>query len=477
MSEQEYAPTEAEQFLIQTAGSLAAEHGYDDGEAEADARAKLEEIKAKARADERAEVEAQRLHKLAEASKQDVPPIVEEANRHTPGRTKLDRLCLELMRAWGAADKVSSVSQHPAGYIATFADMARAVLAWPELRDERAKRPTREQIARALHDKHIEKYPDEPGSSIATAGPGQPVWRHLADAVLALDPGSRSDERAGRQPVAADELDRWADRATRAETARDVLRLQLEGERAKRPTREQLEALLNEVFPIVEPHTPRNPPMRGDDDAVDARDDERLAVDRFIDALLDQETCECGDAQCDGSDPEALSMTVPLAQSTLPPHPADVGLIALLRETADRYGHRANQPGDLDTANTLTLAADRIEGSTSSNRAPVIVLCGSSRFKDQINAENRRLTMAGNVVLSLGFFGHAELPELDWDTDATELKRLADRLHFQKIDMANIVHVVNPGGYIGESTRREIAYAESQGKPVTSLEPITEASA
>lgn len=57
--------------------------------------------------------------------------------------------------------------------------------------DEHAKRPDREQIAKALHDKHIEKYPDEPGSPIATAGPGQPVWRHLADAVLALEPEAR----------------------------------------------------------------------------------------------------------------------------------------------------------------------------------------------------------------------------------------------------------------------------------------------
>lgn len=456
--EPEYTPTEAEAQLIAGYAEGGAEPGDPHGW-EQEALSLIERIKEKARADERAEVEAERLRKLAEASEQEVPPIVEEANWHAPGRTKLDRLCLELMRAWGAADKLSSVSQHPAGYIATFADMARAVLAWPELTDglidrEQAKLNIKQSLA----------------TYFGIANPRVPEV-----AVNAALSAMTSDRKA--RHASADELDRWADRATRAETARDVLRLQLEGERAKRPTREQLEALLDEVFPIVEPHTPRNPPMRGDDDAVDARDDERFAVDRFIDALLDQETCECGDAQCDGSDPEALSMTVPLAQSTLPPHPADVGLIALLRETADSYGHRANQPGDLDTANTLTLAADRIEGSTSSNRAPVIVLCGSSRFKDQINAENRRLTMAGNVVLSLGFFGHAELPELDWDTDATELKRLADRLHFQKIDMANIVHVVNPGGYIGESTRREIAYAESQGKPITSLEPITEASA
>ena len=35
--------------------------------------------------------------------------------------------------------------------------------------------------------------------------------------------------------------------------------------------------------------------------------------------------------------------------------------------------------------------------------------------------------------------------------------------------MADEVYIVDPGGYVGESTRREIAYAESLGKPVRYL--------
>jgi len=42
-------------------------------------------------------------------------------------------------------------------------------------------------------------------------------------------------------------------------------------------------------------------------------------------------------------------------------------------------------------------------------------------------------------------------------------------VHFQKIRMADEVYIVDPGGYVGESTRREIAYAESLGKPVRYL--------
>lgn len=101
--------------------------------------------------------------------------------------------------------------------------------------------------------------------------------------------------------------------------------------------------------------------------------------------------------------------------------------------------------------------------------APVITLCGSTRFKDEFLAACQRLTMAGNVVISVGFFGHTDFPERDWSTDGSETKRMLDRLHLQKIRMADEIYVIDPGGYIGESTRREIAYATSLGLPVRYL--------
>lgn len=52
-------------------------------------------------------------------------------------------------------------------------------------------------------------------------------------------------------------------------------------------TRTALEKILDERFPRVEPHTPRSYTRRGDDDAVDARDDERSAIDQFIDYVVD----------------------------------------------------------------------------------------------------------------------------------------------------------------------------------------------
>lgn len=41
-----------------------------------------------------------------------------------------------------------------------------------------------------------------------------------------------------------------------------------------------------------------------------------------------------------------------------------------------------------------------------------------------------------------------------------------DRLHLRKIDLANEIFVVNRGNYIGDSTRREIEYATTHGRPI-----------
>lgn len=71
---------------------------------------------------------------------------------------------------------------------------------------------------------------------------------------------------------------------------------------------------------------------------------------------------------------------------------------------------------------------------------------------------NRDLTFAGVIVVAPG--------EAD-EAISVEQKTLLDALHLRKIDLADRVLVVNPRGYIGESTRREIAYARATGKPVS----------
>lgn len=97
------------------------------------------------------------------------------------------------------------------------------------------------------------------------------------------------------------------------------------------------------------------------------------------------------------------------------------------------------------------------------DRPEIVCICGSTRFVAELRAANRELTFAGVIVLAPG---EADEPI----TDAQ--KSTLDALHLRKIDLADRVLVVNPGGYVGQSTRREIAYARAAGKPISFTDPV-----
>ena len=103
----------------------------------------------------------------------------------------------------------------------------------------------------------------------------------------------------------------------------------------------------------------------------------------------------------------------------------------------------------------------------------VITLCGSTRFKDEFMEANKRLTLQGNIVISVGLFGHSGDNEvwenMDEDT-LTKTKEMLDDIHKRKIDMADEIFVINVKGYIGDSTRSEIDYALKHNKVVRYLE-------
>ena len=104
---------------------------------------------------------------------------------------------------------------------------------------------------------------------------------------------------------------------------------------------------------------------------------------------------------------------------------------------------------------------------------PVITLCGSTRFKDEFMMAQKRLTLEGNIVISVGLFGHSGDEEV-WDGmdegTLSKTKEMLDDMHKRKIDMADEIFVINVGGYIGDSTRSEIDYAIEHGKKVRYLE-------
>lgn len=115
-----------------------------------------------------------------------------------------------------------------------------------------------------------------------------------------------------------------------------------------------------------------------------------------------------------------------------------------------------------DNPVSVRLYRARSRASVSS-RPEIVCICGSTRFVDEMRAANRDLTFAGVIVVAPG-----EADELITNEQKTAL----NALHLRKIDLADRVLVVNPGGYIGESTSREIAYAHATGKPISFTDPV-----
>ena len=99
----------------------------------------------------------------------------------------------------------------------------------------------------------------------------------------------------------------------------------------------------------------------------------------------------------------------------------------------------------------------------------IVTLCGSTKFKEQFEEVNRRLTWSGWVVLSVGSFHHSE-KDHDIAGQIIARKVKLDRLHKEKIAMSQAVVVINVGGYIGDSTHSEIAHAELLLKDIYWLE-------
>jgi len=137
----------------------------------------------------------------------------------------------------------------------------------------------------------------------------------------------------------------------------------------------------------------------------------------------------------------------------------------------------------------------------------IVCLCGSTRFYEEFQYANYTETMAGRIVLTVGHYPNSDGGHGEQIGCTPEQKIALDDLHKRKIELAEEVLVLNPKcrvcptcktvwrhdsirvekcscgteiggvepvGYIGSSTRGEIAHAIKCGKKVRSLEPITE---
>lgn len=102
-----------------------------------------------------------------------------------------------------------------------------------------------------------------------------------------------------------------------------------------------------------------------------------------------------------------------------------------------------------------------IDGRIEMKRPTIICLCGSTRFKKEWEQANIEETLKGKIVLSVSSFTHADKLKLSKGD-----KIFLDKLYFKKIKLADEILVINPNGYIGESTMNEIEHAKVLCKPV-----------
>jgi len=109
--------------------------------------------------------------------------------------------------------------------------------------------------------------------------------------------------------------------------------------------------------------------------------------------------------------------------------------------------------------------------SNTMRKPRIVCLCGSTRFYKEFVEANFEETMAGRIVLSVGFYPHAAKEVHGQEIGISpDQKVMLDELHLRKIDLAHEILVLNVGCHIGESTSREIEYARKQGKPIRYLD-------
>jgi len=102
-----------------------------------------------------------------------------------------------------------------------------------------------------------------------------------------------------------------------------------------------------------------------------------------------------------------------------------------------------------------------------------ITLCGSTRFVKAFADWNAGLTLAGHVVYGLAMHGRqtsdkGKPEELELITD--DEKIVLDLMHLAKIEESDAVVILNVDDYTGESTKRELRWAQLRGKQVFYLE-------
>jgi hypothetical protein len=102
----------------------------------------------------------------------------------------------------------------------------------------------------------------------------------------------------------------------------------------------------------------------------------------------------------------------------------------------------------------------------------IVCLVGSTRFFREFQRAAYEAELAGEITVGPAFTPDVGPDEHGGQVGITpEQKTAVDAAFVQKITMADEVMVINVGGYVGQSTRKDIEFARSIGKPIRWLEP------
>jgi hypothetical protein len=83
----------------------------------------------------------------------------------------------------------------------------------------------------------------------------------------------------------------------------------------------------------------------------------------------------------------------------------------------------------------------------------IVCIGGSTKFKDEIIETQKYLTSIGRIVLGIFLFKDDKVVLTE-----DQIHNLFD-LQLKLIELCDVFLVVNPGGYVGDSTKKEIEYA------------------
>lgn len=91
----------------------------------------------------------------------------------------------------------------------------------------------------------------------------------------------------------------------------------------------------------------------------------------------------------------------------------------------------------------------------------IITVCGSYQFKKEMTEITEKMALKGNCMLT-----PIELTKSDKEAYTEEEAFMLDQMHKEKIKLSDAILVVNVNGYIGNSTKSEIAFAKLQNKEI-----------